>query len=213
MALPPPPLQGAPSSPLQRVSSRRRSNLPAQSHGAFRILLHLMRLQASAPEQAPCHRGAQATEALACLRGHLEEAERHQGHRDGFSYEMALLRLARATLAALEAHHRRMDTAAGRDGRNAGAQVHRYIPKTEWLLTQMQRRAQEEHGERAEDWPTLDLQQHQELQGLLDGLVTAYFEREGVLPEFSFRGRGLKSLRTALPGLGAEPPHPSHELR
>ena len=206
-------LPEASAAPLRRALPRRRASLPANAHGAFRILLHVLRLQVSGQESALCSRSTQAGDALACLRERLDEAQRRHEGKDGFGYEMALLRLARATFAALEAHHQRVDWTASREGRTPVSQIHRYVPKTEWLMTQMQRLAHEEHGDRAEDWPSLDLQQHQELQGLLDGLVTAYLEREGVLPEFSRRARGARTLHQHLTELVAEPPRSSAELR
>lgn len=71
-----------------------------------------------------------------------------------------------------------------RVGRLASAPVQRYVPKTEWLIQQMRQRARDEHGTADLDWPQLDLQQHQELQALLEGLMVAYLEREGHHPMF-----------------------------
>lgn len=67
-----------------------------------------------------------------------------------------------------------------RVGRLAPSPLHRYVPKTEWLLTQMRDRARLEHEAPELEWPQLDLQQHQELQGYLEGLMVAFLEREGL---------------------------------
>lgn len=74
---------------------------------------------------------------------------------------------------------------AYRVGRLAVSPVRRYVPKTEWLTEQMRRRAQAEHDAPDIAWPHLDLQQHRDLQDLLDGLLTAFFEGEGALPDFT----------------------------
>lgn len=69
---------------------------------------------------------------------------------------------------------------AYRVGRLAPSPLHRYVPKTEWLLGQMRDRARLEHGVPELEWPQLDLQQHEELQGYLEGLLVAFLEREGL---------------------------------
>ncbi len=71
-----------------------------------------------------------------------------------------------------------------RVGRLAASPVHRYVPKTEWLVDHMRQRAQVEHGMPDLEWPQLDLQQHGELQVLLEGLLVAFLEREGLHPTF-----------------------------
>ncbi|MBI3131405.1 MAG: hypothetical protein HYZ13_08610 [Acidobacteria bacterium] len=67
-----------------------------------------------------------------------------------------------------------------RVGRLAPSPLHRYVPKTEWLLGQMRDRARLEHAVPDLEWPQLDFQQHQELQGYLEGLMVAFLEREGL---------------------------------
>ena len=63
--------------------------------------------------------------------------------------------------------------------------IQRYVPKTEWLTQQMFLRARKDHGAPEIEWPQLDPREHFELQTLLDGLVVAFFEQKGILPNFS----------------------------
>jgi hypothetical protein len=67
-----------------------------------------------------------------------------------------------------------------RVGRRAASPLHRYVPKTETLVRQMRDRARLEHEAPELQWPELDLRQHEELQSLLEGLLVAFMEREGL---------------------------------
>ncbi len=99
------------------------------------------------------------------------ESLAHPGTSGSWPNRAQAIAQAEAELAPGEAY---------RVGRLAASPPHRYVPKTEGLLSQMRDRARLEHGEPDLDWPQLDLRQHQELQGFLEGLLVAYLEAEGL---------------------------------
>lgn len=72
-------------------------------------------------------------------------------------------------------------------GRLVEPAIRGYVPPAEWVIETMRRRAQETHQGAGIQWPRLDARETRELQNLLEGLIVAFFEREGILPDFSER--------------------------
>ena len=58
-------------------------------------------------------------------------------------------------------------------------------PEAGGLLAAMRRRAQASQGRSSIRWPDLQPRQVAELEELLGGLLEAYLDAEGILPDFS----------------------------